>query len=319
MSTLVGPAPIPRVSVGLPVYNGENFLDEAIRSVLGQTMDSIELIISDNASTDHTEEICRTWSARDERVRYVRNPANRGATANYNAVATLARGEYFKWMAHDDTIAPPFLERCVKMLDARPDVVLAYTTVRDIDFAGESIAVRSTGLRADSDDPVERFRQLIRLHYLCEAVFGVMRRETLIATGLLDTYADCDRVLLAQLGLAGRFVEIDEPFLLHRQHGERSVVRYPSRQKRGAWFSPSAGGRPGFPYTREWIGFAAAIRGARMAPGQRWRCGCALVRWGITNRDGLWEDIDFAVRYLLRPWKRRITGRPVHGETNHER
>src|SRR5215207_1517689 len=108
---------LPRVSVGLPVYNGENYLAEAIDSVLAQTYQNFELIISDNASTDSTEEICRDYAARDRRIRYFREPQNRGAAWNFNHTFELARGEYFKWVAHDDVIGPQYLARTVDQLD----------------------------------------------------------------------------------------------------------------------------------------------------------------------------------------------------------
>ena len=81
-------------SIGLPVFNGENFLAPAIESILGQTYDDFELIISDNASTDATSQICRDFARRDSRVRYIRNARNLGADPNYNAVFRAARGRY---------------------------------------------------------------------------------------------------------------------------------------------------------------------------------------------------------------------------------
>ena len=96
----------PRVSVGIPVFNGERFLAETIESILAQTFKDFEIVISDNASTDRTEEICRSYAARDPRIRYNRNDTNRGAAWNHNRVFELARGEYFKWQSHDDFCAP---------------------------------------------------------------------------------------------------------------------------------------------------------------------------------------------------------------------
>ena len=96
----------PRVSIGLPVYNGDNYLAETLDSILAQTFTDFELIISDNGSTDRTEAICRRYAAQDHRVRYVRNPSNLGAARNYKRAFELARGEYFKWNGHDDPLAP---------------------------------------------------------------------------------------------------------------------------------------------------------------------------------------------------------------------
>ncbi|WP_081588053.1 glycosyltransferase family 2 protein [Gloeocapsa sp. PCC 7428] len=92
----------PRISIGMPVYNGEPYLKDAINSILNQTFEDFELIISDNGSTDRTEEICRTIASQDQRVRYYRNEQNLGAGWNFNRVVDLATGEYFRWACHDD-------------------------------------------------------------------------------------------------------------------------------------------------------------------------------------------------------------------------
>ena len=128
---------MPRVSIGLPVYNGEKFIREAIDSIFSQTFEDFELIISDNGSTDRTQQICQAYAAQDLRIRYYRNKKNIGAARNYNLVFELASGEYFKWAAHDDLCAPEYLERCVEILDRDPDVVLCYPKTSIIDEHGE--------------------------------------------------------------------------------------------------------------------------------------------------------------------------------------
>jgi glycosyltransferase involved in cell wall biosynthesis len=125
----------PRVSIGLPVYNGENYLAETLDSILAQTFTDFEVIISDNASTDRTETICRQYAAQDRRIRYLRNTSNLGAAKNYNRVFELSQGEYFKWNGHDDPLAPVFLERCVAVLDRHPGVVLCFARNRSMSAA----------------------------------------------------------------------------------------------------------------------------------------------------------------------------------------
>ena len=127
---------VPRVSIGMPVYNGENFLAEALDSMLAQTFVDFELIISDNASTDRTKAICRDYAARDRRIRYHRVDDNQGATWNFNHTFELARGEYFKWAAHDDLCDPTFVARCVEVLDSDPTVICCHTQTRHIDIHG---------------------------------------------------------------------------------------------------------------------------------------------------------------------------------------
>ena len=123
----------PLVSVGLPVYNGERFLRQSLESVLAQTYENFELIISDNASTDGTDAICREFAARDTRIRYVRNSRNMGAAYNFDKVVELARGELFRLHTHDDIMAPPLLERCVSVLMQEPDAVLCHPEMIRID------------------------------------------------------------------------------------------------------------------------------------------------------------------------------------------
>src|SRR5919112_5909956 len=102
----------PRVTIGLPVYNGERFLEQALDGLLAQTFTDFELIISDNASTDRTPEICQAYAARDSRIRYVRQPENIGAGPNHNILVPMARGEYFKWASHDDLYDPDLVAKC---------------------------------------------------------------------------------------------------------------------------------------------------------------------------------------------------------------
>jgi glycosyltransferase involved in cell wall biosynthesis len=110
-------AELPSLTIGLPVYNGERYLAQALDALLAQTYQDFELIISDNASTDRTADICQEFVARDARVKYVRQRVNIGAGPNHNAVLTLARGRFFKWAAHDDVYAPTLLERCIEVLE----------------------------------------------------------------------------------------------------------------------------------------------------------------------------------------------------------
>ena len=133
---------LPRLSIGLPVYNGERFLGEALDSLLGQTYEDFELIISDNASTDGTADICLRYAEQDSRIRYVRQPRNIGLIPNHDFVMEEARGELFKCAAYDDLYGRELLERCVEALDADPDAVLAHSWSVMIDESG-AYSVRS--------------------------------------------------------------------------------------------------------------------------------------------------------------------------------
>jgi glycosyltransferase involved in cell wall biosynthesis len=287
----------PRISIGLPVYNGEAFLAAAIDTLLAQTFRDFELIISDNASTDGTEAICRDRAARDARIRYVRSEVNQGAMRNFNGVVSLARGEYFKWAAHDDMHEPAYLERCVEALDRHPDVVLACTRLIDIDDDGTRKPVDVPHLRWDSPRPNVRFRALANPHHRCESVFGVIRTAVLRKTMLLSDYAGCDRVLLAQIALAGKFYEVPEVLFLHREHKKRSTKEFKSEQTRSAWFNPARAGRPDMPHVKMLRGYWRVIRRADVPAADKLVCCLMLIPWTIRNRPGLSKDVSFMLAY----------------------
>jgi glycosyltransferase involved in cell wall biosynthesis len=120
----------PKVTIGLPVRNGERFLERAIDSVLGQTFDDLEPVISDNASTDRTQEICASYASRDPRVRVFRNDPDIGVLRNFNRLVELARGEYFRWLGVDDWLELDYVSECVAALDANPHCIAVTTSAR---------------------------------------------------------------------------------------------------------------------------------------------------------------------------------------------
>lgn len=150
----------PKVSIGLPIYNGARCLVEALDTILAQTFEDWALIISDNASTDETARICRAYEARDARIRYVRNARNVGANRNHNMAFRLASGRYFKWAAADDAWGPSFLARCVQALDTNPSAVLAYPQPDFINADGKPVVACEHAFRhsAWSSEPTLRFR-----------------------------------------------------------------------------------------------------------------------------------------------------------------
>jgi glycosyltransferase involved in cell wall biosynthesis len=167
----------PRVTIGLPVFNGGGYLHETVQSILAQDLTDFELIIADNGSDDETAAIARAATS-DPRVSYVRSPLNRGATWNYNRLVAMARGEYFKWAAHDDLLGPSFLRSCVEELDHSPAAVLAYARTVLIDDHGEVIdATFSDGLDLRDERPQDRFRRYLVHPGEQHAVFGVVRMQ----------------------------------------------------------------------------------------------------------------------------------------------
>lgn len=236
----------PRVSIGLPVYNGENYLALAIDSLLAQTFQDFELIISDNASTDGTAAICRDYAAGDSRIRYLSEPENRGAAWNFNRLVGLAQGEYFKWAAHDDLCAPTWLSQCVEILDRDPTVVLSFTRHQPIDAEGKPFSAPRGGVAAPSprrqfNSPSAHRRYLDVLKHCdwCYEMFGLTRTAVMKRTGLQRAYYGGDKMLLVELSLLGRFEEAPEVLFFPRQHaGQSSAI--PTTAAQQAYVDPAA-------------------------------------------------------------------------------
>ena len=231
----------PTVSVGLPVFNGSDFLPQAIRSLLNQDCDSFELIISDNGSTDDTQLICREAAASDARVRYHRNETNVGAARNYNKVFHLARGRYFKWAAHDDECHPAMLRRCVDVLDRAPSsVVMVYPLAELIDEHGRTLESTLDRIASGDPRPYRRLAHLLTSLNMCDPVFGVYRTHYLRRTGLIGSFFGADYVMLGELAMMGEILELDEHLFRLRAHTKRSMVANSNSRARTVWFDPAA-------------------------------------------------------------------------------
>lgn len=295
----------PRVSLGMPVYNGANFIKEAISSLLDQTFQDFELIIVDNASTDDTESICLSFAKSDERIRYYRNNENIGAGRNFNLAVTYARGEFFKWAAHDDICHPRFLEECVKELDRTPNAVLAYPKSRVIDASSKFVDkphVVSEG--TDHEDPVVRFRGLVKPH-VCYQVFGLIRLSVLRETPLIGLYARGDEILLCWLGLRGSFAPIDEFLFYPRQHEGQSMSFLGNRKRKSAdfvaysvWFDPNWRNRLVFPWWRSLRELIWCVLKAPISMMGRARCLLVVLRWAISRKRSLLRDLVLQMKVL---------------------
>ncbi len=288
----------PRVSVGLVVYNGERYLAEALDSLLAQTFEDFELIICDNASTDRTEEIGRVYAARDRRVRYARNPSNLGAPRNHRRALALSRGQYFRWAAADDLLAPEYLARCVEVLDREPAVVLAYPKTRFIDEHGRVMSDHDDNLHLQSPRPSERFRQVMERLAYCHAVYGLMRADVLKRTGPFGCFVAADIVLLAELSLNGTFWEVPEFLFSRRFHpGAASNM---NRAEIRAFYFPD---RPHSLRMREWRHLWEHCRSVQRAPlamAEKLRLAVFLMQMAAWRREGLLREVADAVRQLIR-------------------
>jgi glycosyltransferase involved in cell wall biosynthesis len=284
----------PSVTIGMPVYNGENFIEEAVQSILEQTYTDFELVISDNASTDRTEAICREYAKKDSRVRYIRNKTNIGASENANQLFSLCSSKYFKLAAHDDKILPNYLETCVSVLENDSSVALCHSQTRYVDGAGSAIPYSakynayvddSSGFvwgfdpkdrRLDSLKSYERFDDFIRKTVVTLEVWGVIRNELLQKVRAFSPYFGSDRVTLADLILLGRFIEIKETLFLKRCHEDQVTIQ--SVEDRAAACGASNPETVRFSGARCLLDYLTVVNAATLPISEKMRCYMSLAR-----------------------------------------
>lgn len=270
----------PRLTVGLPVYNGEKYLEEALEALLGQSYEDFELVISDNASTDSTGDICRRYARRDSRIRYFRQPRNIGLNPNHNFVVMQATGELFKMASHDDLWARDLLKRCVAVLDEHPEAVVAHCWEAMIDTEGNVTKQLTYSVAADAPRAPERFRSML-FDGWDDYTYGVMRTAVLRRTHLHGSHHLADRSINTELALHGPFYLVPEWMYFRRDHPERKDP-YTVRT-RCAYLDPRRAKRLRNPVIRlyaEYIwAYVAAIANAPLSPSDRKECHGYLARW----------------------------------------
>lgn len=229
---------VPKISIGLPVYNGEKYLRFAMNSILQQTYAGFELIISDNASTDATQEICREYAAKDDRIRYYRNETNIGAVVNYNRVFELGRGEFFKWASHDDEFHPSLLERCLKVFEqSPPSTVLVFSKAAIIDAESHVIDFSKDTINSSTDWAFIRLGSLIFNARYAHPLWGLIRSDALRHTRLIGNF-EADHILLAELTLMGRCIEVPEVLYWERRHVGCATIANRTPRELLAWHNP---------------------------------------------------------------------------------
>jgi glycosyltransferase involved in cell wall biosynthesis len=285
----------PTVSICLPVFNGENYLAEAIESMLAQTFTDFELVITDNASTDRTEEICRKFADADGRVRYHRNERNVGGARNQAIAVDLSKGRYVRLSAHDDKMAPTHLEECLAVLEQRPDVVIVFTSTVVLDDVGAVVGgYHST--RGTGPTPSARFRELIFRDHNCDAIYGVIRGDALRSVRPMENFIDGDKVFLCRLAFHGPFLSIERPLFYKRFHPKNHVTNWRDRM---AWYNPDAKGKASFPNWLELASFTTAVATAPIPVRERLRCGATTLHWVVRYSTKLAKDLLVAAGSLL--------------------
>jgi glycosyltransferase involved in cell wall biosynthesis len=258
----------------MPVYNGDNYLERAIKSVLAQTFEDFELVICDNDSSDGSQAICETYAANDKRIRYIRHPENIGAAANFRSTFHESRGEFFNWAAHDDTFAPTYLEKTVAALDAAPDAVLSHSITEIVDPEGQCLEVYDH-TAFETSSPKRTARLTGRLKALrCIEVFGLMRRSALGETELLGPHVAHDRTLLVEMALKGRFLGVPEHLFFNQDHEARFTRTFHGAQAQLNWYQPGQSKKRAW---RQWTIYGKAIKAVRDNVPVRERLGCYAV------------------------------------------
>jgi glycosyltransferase involved in cell wall biosynthesis len=276
----------PKLTVGLPVYNGQNYLAESIEALLGQSYEDFELIISDNASTDDTADICRHYEKEDSRIRYFRQEHNIGGAPNHNFLVEQAKGELFKWASHDDLYGRDLLTRCVDALEEFPHVILAHSWTALIDASGTITQAVRYPLATSSSSAPERFRSLLYENG-GDDDGGVIRMDVLRRAPLLASYHRSDRTLVAGIALYGPFYQVPDWLYFRRDHDERAERAFRTVRSWCANLDPrraDALRNPALRLYAEYVwGYVSAIHGAPLTPADKRTCYRHLARWLSTR------------------------------------
>jgi glycosyltransferase involved in cell wall biosynthesis len=275
-----------RVTIGLPVRNGGALLSEALDSLLGQTYEDFELLISDNASTDGTADLCGRYAKQDPRIRYIRQPANIGLIGNTNFVMRSGTGEFFKLAAHDDLYGRDLLKRCVEALDAHPESVAAHCWEARIDAQGTVIEAMSYPVTVDQPRAPDRFRSML-FDGWDDYTYAVTRTKALWAMHPHGSYHLADRTFSVELSLHGPFYQVPEWLYFRREHEYHGNL--PTIRARCARLDSRRANRFRHPLVRLYGEYAwsyiAAIRQAPLSAAEKRECYGIFARW-LTGRMG---------------------------------
>lgn len=272
----------PRLTIGLPVYNGAHFIAHSIEALLGQSFEDFEFIISDNASTDETGDICSQYAKQDSRIRYFRQPHNIGLSPNHNFTLDEARGELFKWAAHDDLYARDLLKLCVEALDRDPEIVLAHSWTARIDGDNKLIDASEYPLLTAGRRPSDRFRSIL-FDFGGDDDYGVMRTAVLRSVAPNASYHHAGRTLVAEIALRGPFYHVPQWLYFRRNHPDQAEFKYASVRANCANMDPRRADSIRNPVVRlyaEYVwGYVSAIKRSRLPLAERRACYRHLLRY----------------------------------------
>lgn len=282
----------PRLTIGVPVYNGEHYIAEALRSHLEQEFGDFELIVSDNCSDDATPDIVKEFEMADSRVHYTRNNTNLGGPANFNRLFRLASGSLFRWAAADDRIEPGYLAEVIALMDDDPSVVIGHSESMLIDpdsvpmlrmeqgwLGGDGYleAIKLSPPPGDdrfgSDLPHRRIDAIVNNNHRNFYIFGIMRRDVMLQTRLHGLFYGGDRTFLVEMAMRGRFAKVAGPLFASRSHAKnsgRNALDFEELREHGAQDLRFAG--------QVMKGYLDAIKGADVTRAERARCYAVVAK-----------------------------------------
>ncbi|NET02803.1 MAG: glycosyltransferase [Sphaerospermopsis sp. SIO1G1] len=309
----------PKLTIGLPVYNGEKFLQQSIDSLLNQTFSDFHLIICNNNSTDNTDEICRNYAAQDDRIIYYHNPSNIGCACNFNRVLKLSRSQYFKWAAYDDLHAPDFLSKCIQILEDNPDYILCHSHTLLIDEDDNFLQNYEIKLQTHAEKPEIRFHELLTKHF-CYQLYGVIRKTALDKIPPMGGYGNADGIFVLRLAMQGKFYEIPEYLFFARCHDQQSLSMFfpnfllftnnnpqyslddlPDFYQYSVWFDSSNQGKLLFPHWRILKEYINSITHSPLTFHQQLSCCRSIIQKLAGTEFLLFKDLLIAFKvYFLR-------------------
>ncbi len=290
-----------KIIIGLPVYNGQKYLEAAIDSHLAQSFSDFQIVISDNGSNDATEEICTRYARQDSRITYLRSPVNRGILWNHRRVlepvndATL----YFRWAGADDVMEPGLLKAMVEVLDARPEIEAVMPATKNIDEDGRVIRTMERTLNLESPDAVQRARQILIANYQHVIAYGLLRAPSLRRMRTGPDYIGWDPVFIWELALRGEIFQLVEPALLRRFH-QGSISRVKTVKEMRKWVEPGTSAGMNFPHWTWAYERARSLFATPLPAGQKLRIGSVLLRATLWQKAQLVRDVTQAVRRALK-------------------
>lgn len=233
----------PLVSIGLPVYNGEATIARVLNRLLDQSFTDLEIVISNNASTDGTNEILEEYLKRDSRIRILNNHYNLGSIFNFNKVFEQSRGKYFMWASHDDFHEKEFVAKCVEAMEMDDKAVLCAPRMQMIMAnSREAIWVSSMDSFRKKNSIVRRYFETLQ-HFPAVSIYGLYRSSALSKTKLLPNVIGGDLIFIQNLSLYGKFIGVPE--ILFTRVGRQTwnsihqdYMTFFGKPKKPLWYLP---------------------------------------------------------------------------------